>query len=93
MDDSHDKPEVIEGKLIAHRRILAALLATVIGDGPAARERLRRMIADDAIATDHAEDPGVFPDSAFAISSTVAEEFRLIAREAAEIQAAAGAAD
>jgi hypothetical protein len=71
-----ETPETLEGRLIAHRRILARLVQAVASgeSGPALLDDL-----DDRRRLDlHAEDPGAVPDPALAIQGAVAEEIRQV---------------
>ncbi len=84
-------PARIEGRLCAHRQVLATLVAYVFDGTPEARERVRTLVSNDMVAANHSEDPGVIPDAAFAIEASVAEEIRLIAEEAGGIRNAGSA--
>ncbi|WP_424932384.1 hypothetical protein [Amaricoccus macauensis] len=63
----------LEGRLIAHRKILALLLEHC-GDSGALRETLEARLE----VQDHEEDPGVVPNEAFAIEGAIADELRLV---------------
>lgn len=80
-----EAPEVTEGRLLAQRHVLAALVAAVLDEG-AGRERLRGMLSRDAVEPEHEEDPGAEPDAAFAIEAAIDEELRWIAREVAALR-------
>jgi hypothetical protein len=69
--------EKLEGRLIAQRKVLAMILAAL-----PETEGVWRQLDRQKTFQGQEEDPGVIPDSAFAIEATVAEEFRLIAEEA-----------
>lgn len=86
MAENHHIPELIEGRLLAQRQVLAALVAAVIDERPETLSRLRRLVTRDAVAADQAEDPGAVPDGAFAIEAAAAEEIRLIAERVASIR-------
>lgn len=86
MADDPNIPELIEGRLLAQRQVLAALVAAVIDERPETLARLRNLVTRDAVAADQAEDPGALPDGAFAIEAAAAEEIRLIAQAVASIR-------
>lgn len=68
--------ETLEGRIIAHRKILARLLAAVAdgGGGPGILDDL-----DDRRHLElHEEDPGAVPDAAFAIEGALADEVRQV---------------
>lgn len=67
-------PELLEGRLVAQRRVLGALLARLSRSDPAFLEELEGM----AQYQDYEEDPGVLPDEAFAAQSAQSDEVRLI---------------
>lgn len=67
-------PEILEGRLVAQRRVLGVLLARLSRDDPALLEQLEGM----AQVQDHEEDPGVVPDEAYAAQAAQADEVRLI---------------
>ncbi len=77
--------EVLEGRLLAQRKVLAALVSAVLGDAGQGRERLRKLVSRDAMNSEHSEDPGVLPDAAFAIEAAIDAELRLIADAVAEM--------
>ncbi|WP_284164746.1 hypothetical protein [Frigidibacter sp. SD6-1] len=80
-------PAVLEGRMHAHRQVLAALVAAVTDPRPETLAGLRALVSRDAVAASQSEDPGAVPDRAFAIQSSVAEELRLLADEVARIVA------
>jgi hypothetical protein len=90
MTAGRPSPETLEGRLIAQRKVLAALVAAVMSPGAASRKRLRLLIGPDAMPADQNEDPGAVPDRAFAVVGATAEELRLIGEAVA--RATAGAA-
>jgi hypothetical protein len=71
-----DTPETIEGRLLAHRKILARLLQAVTAGkgGPELLDELK----DRRQLELHQEDPGVVPDPALAIEGAIAEEIRQV---------------
>lgn len=76
-----------EGVLIAHRKLLALLLADLAGrggDALAAVDAIERRLGYD----DHHEDPGVEPDPAFAIERRADGELRRILRDVRAMLAA-----
>ena len=72
-----ETPETLEGRVLAHRRVLAALL----GRHPDLHDTLREM----AEAPLHEEDPGAVPDPAFATEGALADEARRLLDLAAEL--------
>lgn len=79
---------VLEGRVIAQRRVIAALVALVLDDSPATRARLRRLVSRDAMDGVLSEDPGAVPDAAFGILGAEDAELRAIADRVAAIRAA-----
>jgi len=78
--------EKIELTLMAHRKILTALLAVAARDD-ACWERLMDHLRDDLVVQDHEEDPGVVPSPDFAYQNALSEELMDIVSRA-EIRAA-----
>lgn len=71
MDRVEDRPEDrLEGMLIAHRKILAEMLAAVQRLDPDLRTRLE----DHAVLRDGQEDPGAVPTDGVALELAIAEE-------------------
>ena len=68
--------ESFEGRFLAHRKVLALLLAEL-----SASARLREYLEQRSMFQGHEEDPGVLPSAEFAFEAAVAEELRLIAEE------------
>lgn len=85
MTEFEELPPSIEGKLHAHRHVLAALVAMVTDPSSKNLARIQSLVSRDAVAADQAEDPGSTPDPAFAIVSSEAEELRLLAKEVSRI--------
>lgn len=79
--------EELEGRLSAHRELMIDMLAAMIGGESRTSQFLARL-RDDATYKDHEEDPGVLPDSGFAIANAAARELRTVL-EAARARAAA----
>ena len=79
---------ILEGRVIAQRRVIAALVALVLDDRPATRARLRRLVSRDAMDGVLSEDPGAVPDAAFGILGAEDAELRAIADRVAAIRAA-----
>jgi hypothetical protein len=82
-------PPDVEGTLIAHRRVLELLLATLAAagaEGGALLDDIERRLAGG----DAQEDPGVEPDGAFAVQRAADAEVRRLIREARAMAAAAG---
>lgn len=71
---ARDLSPALEGRLLAMRKILAALLA---GQPPA-----EVLEAADGVVHDLQEDPGAVSSEGFALEAALAEEMRLIAQEA-----------
>jgi hypothetical protein len=71
-----DTPETTEGRLLAHRKIIARLLQAVAAGrgGPELVEELK----DRRQLELHQEDPGAVPDPALAIEGAIAEEIRQV---------------
>jgi hypothetical protein len=71
-----DNPETIEGRILAHRKILARLLQAVASGkiGPEILEDLK----DRRQLELHQEDPGAVPDPALAIEGAIADEVRQV---------------
>jgi hypothetical protein len=82
-------PEELEGRLNAQRELLIEMLAAMIGGEITITTFLRRL-RDDATFKDNEEDPGLIPESAFAIENAAAREVRSIL-EAARARAEADA--
>ncbi|WP_429810042.1 hypothetical protein [Ensifer sp. B1-9] len=76
----------IELKLMAHRKILTALLAVAARDD-ACWERLMAHLRDDLVVQDHEEDPGIVPSPDFAYQNALSEELMDIVSRA-EVRAA-----
>ncbi|SFD03836.1 hypothetical protein [Tropicimonas isoalkanivorans] len=76
-------PELMEGRLLAQRKVLAALVTAVLEDGEGGRSRLRTLVALDSMEGEHEEDPGADPDAAYAVEAAIHEELRLIAEAVA----------
>jgi hypothetical protein len=71
-----ETPETIEGRLLAHRKILARLLQAV-ANGKGGPELLAEL-KDRRQLELHQEDPGAVPDPALAIEGAVADEIRQV---------------
>ncbi|EYD76566.1 hypothetical protein Rumeso_01846 [Rubellimicrobium mesophilum DSM 19309] len=68
-------PEILEGRLIAQRKVLAEILVRLGRQDPTLLDALE----ERSVFRDHEEDPGVVePSPEFAIEAAVADEFRLI---------------
>lgn len=65
--------EKFELQLIAHRKILTALLAVAASDADWWR-KLMVHLRDDLTVQDHEEDPGIVPGADFALQNAVTEE-------------------
>jgi hypothetical protein len=65
----------IEGRLLAHRRLLAELMRLVPENR---RKELRDWLEERAVYQDGQEDPGAVPDAGIALELARADEFRLL---------------
>ena len=79
--------EELEGRLSAHRELLIDMLAAMIG-GEVTITQFLKKLRDDGTFKDNEEDPGLLPDTGFAIENSAARELRTIL-EAARARAAA----
>jgi len=77
----------LEGRLNAHRELMIEMLSAMIG-GEVTITAFLKKLRDDATFKDNEEDPGVIPESAFAIENASAREIRAIL-EAAKARALA----
>lgn len=68
----------LEGRLTAHRAVLAALVAASPD-----RNALLELLHDRSIMHDGQEDPGAVPTEAVRIEGALADEFRLLAEAVA----------
>jgi hypothetical protein len=66
----------IEGRLLAHRRILQ-LIVGVLGDTPAG-ERVRALLRERSTLQDGQEDPGAVETAGMGVELALAEEFRRV---------------
>jgi hypothetical protein len=71
-----DTPETTEGRILAHRKILARILHALAAGrtGPDILDELK----DRRQLELHAEDPGAVPDPALAIEGAIADEMRQV---------------
>ena len=76
MQDPDRKLAELEGRLIAHRQLLARILD---GMEPDVRDAHLRWMADREILRDGQEDPGAVPTGAETLPLSTAEEFQEIA--------------
>ncbi|WP_438752790.1 hypothetical protein [Pararhizobium sp. O133] len=74
-------PEHLEGKLNAHRKLLVAM-AAFIAESSEGRAFLNRLSRDSETVSDHEEDPGIEPDSSFAIQQIADDEMQSIIKAA-----------
>lgn len=77
MQDIQDQLAALEGRLLAHRRLLARLMALLPDDGRAA---ILDWMDGRGIMFDGQEDPGAVPTEGLALSMGMADEFRFIAQ-------------
>jgi hypothetical protein len=68
----------LEGRLTAHRAVLAALVAASPD-----RTALTALLQDRSVMRDGQEDPGAVPTEAVRIEGALADEFRLLAEAVA----------
>ena len=71
-----ETPGTTEGRILAHRKILARILHALATDKGAAE--LLDELRDRRQLELHAEDPGAVPDPALAIEGAVADEVRQV---------------
>jgi hypothetical protein len=72
-------PETLEGRIIAHRKVLAEILVRLAQQDSTLLEALE----ERSVFLDHEEDPGVVePSPEFAIEAAAADEFRMIVEAA-----------
>lgn len=76
MPDLSDQMAALEGRLLAHRRLLSRLIA-LLADGD--RRALRDWMDGREVMFDGQEDPGAVPAEGLALSMGMADEFRFIA--------------
>jgi len=71
-----ETPETLEGRIIAHRKILARVIAAMAAGkgGPELLDYLK----DRRHLEFHEEDPGAVPDPGIAIEGAIADEIRQI---------------
>ena len=80
---SEDRVDRLEGMIIAHRKILAQLVAAALETNPGLAERLD----DRSVLKDGQEDPGAVPTDGVATGLAIAEETsRLMSMARAERQ-------
>ena len=78
-------PEMVEGRLIAQRKVIARLVA-LLGDAD-----LRVWLDARSTMQDHQEDPGAVPAPGVGIEVALADEIRRIRDEAARFSGDGGA--
>ena len=71
-----ETPETLEGRIMAHRKILARIVQA-LASGPGGPELLDDL-KDRRHLELHAEDPGAVPDPALAIEGAIADEMRQV---------------
>ena len=72
--------DILEARILAHRRLLISLVAMLAGD-PNYRTRIETLLEESEIPMDQEEDPGIVPGEAFAEQSRSAEEITAILRQ------------
>lgn len=75
-NNGHMAQGALEGRLLAHRRLLALILQSLPDPR---REALHDWLVGRSILHDGQEDPGAVPTEANAIALAVADEYRLLA--------------
>lgn len=75
MRSIEEKLTEIEGRIIAHRRLLIQILVAL--DGPA-REKLLNWLAEREVLHDGQEDPGAVPAESAVLPLSIADEIREI---------------
>jgi len=68
--------EAVEGRLLAHRRILQLIVGEIAGG--MAGERIEALLRERSTLQDGQEDPGAVESAGMGIELAVAEEFRRI---------------
>ena len=75
----------LEGRLLAHRKLLARLLA---GCPAETRAEIREWLAGQEVLPDGQEDPGAVPDEGLAVELALSDELGRISRLCAEREGA-----
>ncbi len=70
-------PDDLEGRLLAHRRILQLMVSALTGTP--AGDRIRELLAERSTLQDGQEDPGAVETAGMALELALADEFRRIA--------------
>jgi hypothetical protein len=81
-------PDDLEGRLLAHRRILQLIVGALAGTP--AGERIEALLGERATLQDGQEDPGAVETAGMAIELAVADEFRRIVDGMPDVAGAAG---
>ncbi|UXU76550.1 MULTISPECIES: hypothetical protein [unclassified Paracoccus (in: a-proteobacteria)] len=81
MDRLTARLEALEGRVIAHRRILQQLVTL---GGADLRQKMLLWLDERAVMQDAEEDPGVLPIEAAALELALADEMRLLHAALAE---------
>ena len=71
--------ETLEGRILAHRRVLGLLLAERIQSGAA--PGLLDALSDAQVMHDGQEDPGAVPDPALGVALAMTDEIREVTAE------------
>ena len=80
--------ESVEGRILAHRQILGAIVAELASrDGGAGR--VAELLERRQVFQGGEEDPGAVPDPGMAIEAALSDEMRLVSEEAERRRAAA----
>lgn len=78
-------PDDLEGRILAHRRVLQLILGAL--SGTPVGERMEALLGERATLQDGQEDPGAVETAGMAIELAVADEFRRIVEGAPGIAA------
>lgn len=79
-------PDELEGRLLAHRRILQLMVSALAGSP--AGERVEALLRERAVLQDGQEDPGAVETLGMGFELALADEFRRIAEGIPEAAAA-----
>ena len=71
-----ESPETLEGRILAHRKVLARIIAA-LAEVPAGAD-LQDTLKDRRHVELNDEDPGAVPDPALAIEGAIADEIRQV---------------
>ena len=72
--------DILEARILAHRRLLIGLVA-MLAEDQRYRAGIETLLSENEIPMDHEEDPGIVPGDAFAEQSRSAGEISAILRQ------------